>query len=202
MPPDAPAGGVAIQHSYTQAGTYLATLIVTDDAGNSSVGRQEIRLVSEGSGPVASLAVTTSDPSAGEATDFDASSSNDPDGGGVLLHWDFGDPSSGASNQSVDVQPSHVYADEGDYVVTLTVTDDEGSTATGSLSVTVGPPGTSGGGGGGGGEPVGGESSGGGCFGAVRGSSGDPSFTLALLVLALALGAASRRARRELAAAG
>ncbi|MHA6693431.1 PKD domain-containing protein [Homoserinimonas sp. A520] len=62
---------------------------------------------------------------------FDASASSDPDGTISSYAWDFGDGSTGTG-----VTTSHVYA-AGTYTVTLTVTDNEGGTATFSSPVTV-----------------------------------------------------------------
>ncbi len=41
-------------------------------------------------------------------------------------NWDFGDPASGSANFSTDVNPSHVYANPGNYNVTLTITVSNG----------------------------------------------------------------------------
>ncbi len=56
----------------------------------------------------------------------------DSDGSVVSWDWTFGD---GAS--STDQNPSHTYAANGTYTVSLTVTDDMGATGTTSASVTV-----------------------------------------------------------------
>ena len=61
---------------------------------------------------------------------------NDPDGGDVTYHWDFGD-----GNTSEDQMPTHVYNTEGSYNAILTVTDDESQTATDSVAITVLPSG-------------------------------------------------------------
>ncbi|RLF56887.1 MAG: hypothetical protein DRN27_08855, partial [Thermoplasmata archaeon] len=53
---------------------------------------------------------------------FDASSSYDPDGEIVTWMWDFGDNDSGSG-----IFIEHTYSNEGEYLVTLTVTDNEGS---------------------------------------------------------------------------
>jgi PKD repeat protein len=64
--------------------------------------------------------------------DFDASTSNDPDGTIASYSWDFGDGSPAGSG----VAPSHSYTIGGFYDVTLTVTDDDG--ATNSTTQTIG----------------------------------------------------------------
>ncbi len=58
--------------------------------------------------------------------------STDSDGSVVAWSWDFGE---GAS--SVEQSPSHTYASDGTYTVTLVVTDDGGGIDTNSQGVTV-----------------------------------------------------------------
>ncbi len=60
----------------------------------------------------------------GDSISFDGSGSYDPDGTIVNYTWDFGDDETGSGRVS-----SHSYAKSGRYMVTLTVTDDDGSTA-------------------------------------------------------------------------
>ena len=69
---------------------------------------------------------------------FDASGSGDPNGTIVSYDWNFGD---GATD--IGLTSGHTYSADGPYIVTLTVTDDEGATDTVSQSVPVGtvPPG-------------------------------------------------------------
>ncbi len=55
---------------------------------------------------------------------FDGSGSDDPDGEIVSYAWDFGD---GETGEGVD--PTHTYTTAGPFTVGLTVTDDEGATA-------------------------------------------------------------------------
>ncbi|MBA7550315.1 hypothetical protein ES705_42826 [subsurface metagenome] len=51
------------------------------------------------------------------------------------MHWDFGDGST-----SEESNPTHVFQELGRYLVTLTVTDDDGLSASTALAVTVLPP--------------------------------------------------------------
>ncbi len=68
---------------------------------------------------------------------FDASASSDPDGTVVQWDWDFGD---GMMDSGEMV--NHSYAAAGSYVVTLTVTDDDGATnaTTQTVNPTIVPP--------------------------------------------------------------
>ncbi len=71
--------------------------------------------------PVASFTVAVND----LVGSFDASASNDPDGSIVSYSWDFGDGGSAAGRTA-----GHTYAGPGSYTVRLTVTDNDGATAT------------------------------------------------------------------------
>ncbi len=79
--------------------------------------------------PVADFSVTKSDLD----VTFDGSVSSDPDGSVEAWAWEFGDGSTGTGEQA-----SHTYATAGIYTVGLTVTDDQGATATTSQSIKVG----------------------------------------------------------------
>ena len=68
----------------------------------------------------------------GDAVRFDGTKSTDGDGSIATYKWDFGD-----GKTSIDAEPLHQYTNAGVYKVTLTVTDDKGSTGEDVLYVTV-----------------------------------------------------------------
>ncbi len=77
-------------------------------------------------GPTAAFTAATSQATrgGGSTLSFNATGSSDPQGGSVArFDWDFGD---GTTLPDGGPTPSHVYAQPGNYTVTLTVTDDEG----------------------------------------------------------------------------
>ncbi|MDX1455177.1 MAG: S8 family serine peptidase [Gammaproteobacteria bacterium] len=92
-----------------------------------------------GGNPPANVAPTASftDNCTDLSCSFDGSASSDSDGSIVSYAWDFGD---GATASGATA--SHSYAADGDYTVSLTVTDDDGATDTTSTTVSVSAGGT------------------------------------------------------------
>ncbi|MBA6316586.1 PKD domain-containing protein [Cellulophaga baltica] len=123
-------------HTFTIAGTYDVTLIVTDD-GTPALSSSEVTLTITVNAPAnqAPTAIATSDITSGEASldvQFTGDTSTDPDAGDVLTYaWDFGDGSTATT-----ANPAHTFTTAGTYDVTLTVTDDE-TPALSSSEVTI-----------------------------------------------------------------
>jgi endonuclease/exonuclease/phosphatase family metal-dependent hydrolase len=68
-----------------------------------------------------------------------SSTASDPDGSIASYSWTFGD-----GQTSTQLYPSHTYSSAGTYTARLTVTDNQGATASASVVVTANPPATGG----------------------------------------------------------
>jgi probable HAF family extracellular repeat protein len=79
------------------------------------------------------VAVATSDGVAKLTVYFNGSASFDPEGDELSYAWDFGDGSALAA----DMSPKHRYKKAGTYLVTLTVTDEQGLASTDQLTISV-----------------------------------------------------------------
>ena len=123
------ATGVIVEHAYADDGVYTVTLTVTDDEGatNSTTSTKTVL----NRPPVASFTWIPETPVVGETVYF-TSTSTDPDGTIVSWDWAFGDGTFGAGETT-----THVYAMEGTYTVTLTVTDDDDATDDATAAITI-----------------------------------------------------------------
>ena len=113
--------GATATHTYAVDGTYSVTLTVTDNVGTVATATQPI--VAANQAPTAAFSVQQL---SARKVKLDASASTDADGTIASYSWDFGDGTPVATG----VTAMHTYAAEGQYTVTLTVTDDLGATAT------------------------------------------------------------------------
>jgi PKD repeat protein len=115
-------------HTFMADGTYTVTLTVTDDDESTDTIQQDV-IVTDAA-PTAEFTWAPDPQDEGSAVDFtDASTS--PADAIVEWAWDFADSTSTEQN------PSHTFMDDGTYTVTLTVTDDDGSTDAVQHDVTV-----------------------------------------------------------------
>ncbi|PVX23992.1 MAG: hypothetical protein CW691_08925 [Candidatus Bathyarchaeum sp.] len=125
------AASVTADHAYADDGVYIVTLAVTDDDGATDTTTHEIAVSN-----VAPLADAGEDKklAEGSTVSFVGSASDAGVADILTISWDFGD---GNSDTTGTLNPTHVYADDGDYLGTLTVADDDGESATDTLMVTV-----------------------------------------------------------------
>ena len=127
--------GATPSHVYAAGGPYTATLTVTDSDG----GQHQASVTVTITGNVAPSPSFTRNPPSGSSpltVFFDAAGSSDPDGSITAYSWNFGD-----GQTATGVAPSHTFG-PGQFTVTLTVTDNSGSTAstTNTVSVAGNPP--------------------------------------------------------------
>ena len=125
--------GITANHTYDAAGTYDVTLKVSDDDGYWDTETKSIQITNN-IPPVADFSYSIDD----KTVSFHDLSS-DSDGSIANWTWNFGD-----GNTSYEQNPTHQYADYGNYTVTLTVKDNAG--ATDSISKYVNITATQGGG--------------------------------------------------------
>lgn len=134
---DTTGTGVSVQHTYSQTGTYIVTLKVTDDDGaidTASAAKAVLNRTEtvQNQSPTAYFTESAETVSSGENIHFDASESHDPDGIIINQLWDFGD-----GNTAVGVEVDHAYGDDGIYNVTLIVIDNNGATDSSTSTKTV-----------------------------------------------------------------
>ncbi len=122
--------GEEVNHTYSDTGTYTVVLVVTDDSGNTDSVSKTLTVI-DGT-PIASFTFSPGNPNVGDTVTFNASGSSDPNGRIENWLWDFGDGESGTA-----VVVTHKYDTANTYTVKLTVTDNDGNTATISQAVTV-----------------------------------------------------------------
>jgi PKD repeat protein len=124
--------GVTVSKSYDVAGTYTVTLTVTDDAGTIGTTSKPVTV----SNPVIlpSFTILPAAPAVGEQVSVNASGTTGPSPI-VSYSWNFGTGSTPSTATGITAVTT--YGSSGNKVITLTVTDSAGRTATTTRSVTV-----------------------------------------------------------------
>lgn len=123
--------------TYATAGTFPVTLTVTDNEGASATASTTASVLPPSGGgnqPPVARANGPYSATVGSAFTLSAAGSFDPDGSVVLYQWLLGD-----GRTVTGASPSVSYPAAGTYNVTLTVTDNLGSTASASSTVVVSP---------------------------------------------------------------
>jgi PKD repeat protein len=116
-------------HSFCDDGTYTVSLTVTDDDGG--VGYDALTITVNNVAPTADAG---SDKTVDEGQEVSFTGIvNDVGSCDTFTYlWDFGD-----GDTSTDQNPTHTYGDNGAFIVTFTVTDDDGASDSDTLTVTV-----------------------------------------------------------------
>lgn len=130
------ATGVTTSKRYDTAGSYVVTLQVTDDTGQTGTTSQTVQVQAPAGGgaPVPEFTFSPTAPVSTQDIFFDGSATRDAGNPCTACSyaWTMGD---GASKSGLRV--THAYSSPGAYVVTLAVTNSSGRTATTSRSITV-----------------------------------------------------------------
>jgi PKD repeat protein len=122
-------------HTYELAGTYLVTLTVTDDRGQSASTAPTPITVIAAANPVAAFTFSPTNPTVGRSIVFNAATSTVPTGRTLVGYdWEFGD-----GHQASGPAPTHAFTTAGTFTVVLTVTDNTGRKSVATRTVTVLP---------------------------------------------------------------
>lgn len=124
--------GDAASYVYHISGNFTVSVRVTDNLGSTTTTDTAVQVSNRA--PVAELPFDFWATQIGTPVVFDASASNDPEGGPVTIVWDFGDGTTGTGAVT-----NHTYDKPGSYTVTVTVTDANGEARTDTMTVRVDP---------------------------------------------------------------
>jgi PKD repeat protein len=117
-------------HKFPDDGNFNVRLTVTDDDGSTDTISKQVALMN--SPPTADFDIVSSEkPTVNEDISF-IDQSSDPDGDIVSWFWDLGD---GTNSTAQNV--THRYQALGTYIVSLTITDNDGATDTASKNITI-----------------------------------------------------------------
>ncbi|WP_158600076.1 PKD domain-containing protein [Halorubrum sp. Atlit-28R] len=120
--------GPTIETAFDTAGERRVTVRTTDDDGATN----ETTLTIDVNAPPRANIDTTAPARTGEPVTFSAADSTDPDGTIVAYDWEI----AGAAD-AADGSVNRTFSDDGEYSVTLRVTDDHGATDTATARVTI-----------------------------------------------------------------
>ena len=115
------SAAITASHTYAAGGTDTVRVTVTDKDGGAGSAKTPVT-VAAGNHPPTAAAGGPYTGNEGAAVAFNGTGSSDPDGDAITYAWSFGDQTTGTG-----ATPSHTYADNGTYTVSLTVTDSKGA---------------------------------------------------------------------------
>jgi PKD repeat protein len=111
------SSAITASHTYAASGTDTVRVTVTDKDGGAGTAKTPVGVAAAPSPPTAAPGGPYAG-NEGSAVAFNGSGSTDPQGSALTYGWSFGD-----GTTATGVSPTHAYADNGSYTVTLTVTD-------------------------------------------------------------------------------
>jgi hypothetical protein len=119
---NATTGNIHLAPGFADAGTYSAVVGASDGSLTAARVFSITALTSGNRCPTANTASPTYAGIVGVPLTFNGSLSSDPDGNPLSYAWDF-DASNGITVDATGAFASHIYATDGTFTVTLTVTD-------------------------------------------------------------------------------
>jgi YD repeat-containing protein len=125
-----------VSHTYATEGKFNVSLRVTDNEGASGTAIRALTIAAN-QPPNPSFVVSPNPAGTDEQVSFDASASNDPDGTIAKYEWDLDGNGSYETNTGTTPTASRSYSNGGDVNVGLRLTDNGGSTATTTRTLTV-----------------------------------------------------------------
>jgi len=129
------ATGQSVEYSYDSAGSYDATVTVTDDDGATDSATVTVTVEdASNSAPTADATANPSTVTVGQTVTLDASNSTDSDGAIERYEWDVDNDSEA---EATGVTTDYSYDSAGTHDMTLIVTDDDGAANSATVSVTV-----------------------------------------------------------------
>jgi PKD repeat protein len=124
--------GMVVKHDFKAIGTFVVTLTVTDDRGQSASLSKNVTVATTAE-PKADFVVSPSAPVVGDKVFFNGGISTATAGRTIVQYdWDFG-----TGVQASGMLASYTYAAAGEYTVVLIVTDDAGNKGSTSKKVTI-----------------------------------------------------------------
>ncbi|MBJ95578.1 MAG: hypothetical protein CMP23_14035 [Rickettsiales bacterium] len=124
------SAGDSFAHTYTDEGSYLFTVTISDDDGASASVVETITISNEA--PILSGFVVP-DGDEGELLSFAVQAQDSGSSDLLSYHWDFGDGSSSTGSNTAQ----HIFSDDGSYELVLTVSDEDGGVAIATAIVTI-----------------------------------------------------------------
>ncbi len=122
-------------HAYASPGTYQVTLTAKNNSGKTTTWTEKVVITEPELLPVARFVIENNNMYSPANIRFTNTSAN-----ATGYTWNFGDPTSGAVNQSADSNPVHTYTKPGRYEVKLTAVNSKGSSHVFTDYVTVVAP--------------------------------------------------------------
>jgi len=138
-----PATATSDSHIYTTTGSspskvYTITVTATDNSG--STGQALVSVTVNDRPPITSVTGVSPNPAlAGQPVSVSFSTS-DPDGtvSSIIVNWGDGSPSDSLAGTAAS--DTHTYASGGNFIISVTATDNSGSSSTGTISESVNAP--------------------------------------------------------------